>query len=119
MIPKYVHPISRRIATEALRRSPMSEQALVKMNEDQIAEGLDAHSEWVELNSKIQRTFEFDDFVGSMKFVNQIAEYAEQVQHHPDILIRYNKVTLSVSTHDAGGITNKDFELASKADGLV
>jgi len=97
----------------------MTEQALTKMNEEQIAAGLETHSDWVELNSQIQRTFEFVDFVAAMKFVNQIAEYAESVGHHPDLLIRYNKVTLSVSTHDASGITVKDFDLATKADGLV
>jgi 4a-hydroxytetrahydrobiopterin dehydratase len=97
----------------------MAEQALVKMNEEQIVACLESHPEWVELNNQIQRTFEFENFINSMKFVNQMAEYAESVQHHPDILIRYNKVTLSVSTHDASGITYKDFELADKADGLV
>ena len=97
----------------------MAEQALEKMNQDQIASNLESHSDWVELNGQIQRTFEFANFVESMKFVNQIAQYAEQVQHHPDILIRYNKVTLTVSTHDAGGITHKDFELATKADSLM
>tara|TARA_R110002073_G_scaffold118918_3_gene258967 strand:+ start:65334 stop:65630 length:297 start_codon:yes stop_codon:yes gene_type:complete len=94
----------------------MTKQTLVKMNEEQIATNLESHSEWVELNSQIQRTFAFDDFVASMKFVNIIAEYAEEVQHHPEMLIRYDKVTLTVSTHDAGGITYKDFELAVKAD---
>ena len=97
----------------------MTEQALVKMNEEEIAHGLEIHPEWTELNGKIQRTFAFDDFVASMKFVNLIADYAERVQHHPDILIRYNKVTLTVSTHDASGITHKDFALAKFADDLV
>lgn len=53
-----------------------------------------------------------------MRFVNRVAEYAEKVQHHPDILVRYNKVTISVSTHDAGGITEKDFALAKAVDGM-
>lgn len=97
----------------------MTKQTLNKMSEEQVSAGLETHTEWVELNNQIQRTFEFDDFVGSMKFVNAIADYAEQVEHHPDVLIRYNKVTLTVSTHDANGITHKDFELAAKADGLV
>ena len=97
----------------------MTDQALVKMNEEQIASCLESHSEWVELNNQIQRTFEFADFEASMKFVNEIAKYAQAVEHHPDMLIRYNKVTLSVSTHDASGITYKDFELATKADALV
>ncbi len=97
----------------------MTEQATVKMNEKQVAAGLEEHPAWVEVNGEIQRTFEFDDFLASMRFVNRVADYAEKVQHHPDILVRYNKVTLSVSTHDAGGITHKDFDLATKADALT
>ncbi len=97
----------------------MTEQAIEKLSEAQIAEGLKAHPAWVELNGEIQRTFDFEDFLGSMKFVNSVAQYAEQSQHHPDVLIRYNKVTLSVSTHDAGGITQKDFDLADATDALV
>ena len=96
----------------------MTEQAVEKFSEEQVAAGLKDHPAWVELNGEIQRTFEFDDFIGAMKFVNRVAEYAEKVQHHPDILIRYNKVTLSVSTHDAGGITQKDFDLAEATDNL-
>lgn len=97
----------------------MTEQALGKLSEDQIQTHLEEYPEWAELNGQIQRTFLFEDFDQSMGFVGRIAEYAEQVQHHPDILIRYNKVTLTVSTHDAGGITHKDFELARTADALV
>ena len=97
----------------------MTEQSITKLTEDQIAEALSTHSEWVELNGQIQRTFQFEDFVQAMAFVNKVAQYAEQVQHHPDILIRYNKVTLSVSTHDAGGITHKDFDLATETDEFV
>ncbi len=97
----------------------MTEQAIEKLSEEQVAAGLKAHPAWVELNGEIQRTFEFEDFLGAMKFVNSVAKYAEDAQHHPDILIRYNKVTLSVSTHDAGGITQKDFDLAEASDELV
>ncbi|MBO6738408.1 MAG: 4a-hydroxytetrahydrobiopterin dehydratase [Phycisphaerales bacterium] len=97
----------------------MTEQAVEKLSESQIEAGLESHPSWVELNGEIQRTFEFEDFKGAMKFVNTVAEYAERAQHHPDILIRYNKVTLSVSTHDAGGITQKDFDLAEATDKLV
>ena len=97
----------------------MTEQAVEKLSEAQIEAGLESHPAWVEFNGEIQRTFEFEDFLGAMKFVNQVAEYAEREQHHPDILIRYNKVTLSVSTHDANGITQKDFDLADATDKLV
>jgi len=97
----------------------MAEQALGKLSEDQIDAALGKVPEWAELNGEIQRTYQFEDFDQSIAFVNRVAEYAEQVQHHPEILIRYNKVTLSVSTHDAGGITHKDFELAARADTLA
>lgn len=103
----------------SIEEASVTEQALGKLSDDQIAAQLEYYPEWAELNGQIQRTFQFEDFDQSMGFVNRIAEYAEQVQHHPDILIRYNKVTLTVSTHDAGGITHKDFELAKTADGIV
>ena len=89
---------------------------MTKMTEAEIAEALKATPEWSELNGAIQRTFQFKDFVEAMKFVNAVAQDAERDQHHPDILIRWNKVTLTLSTHDAGGITAKDFALAAKAD---
>jgi 4a-hydroxytetrahydrobiopterin dehydratase len=89
-----------------------------KLSEAQVEAKLEGLGNWSELNGAIQRTFQFKDFVESMKFVNTIADLAEQRQHHPDILIRWNKVTLTLSTHDAGGITDKDFDLAKEADGL-
>lgn len=89
-----------------------------KLSESEIKSGLESAPEWSEVGGEIQRTFQFDDFAASMAFVQKIADYAERVQHHPDILIRYNKVTLTVSTHDAGGITRNDFDLAKAADGF-
>ncbi|MEO0631638.1 MAG: 4a-hydroxytetrahydrobiopterin dehydratase, partial [Planctomycetota bacterium] len=73
-----------------------------KLSESEIKAGLDTATEWSEVGGEIQRTYQFEDFLGSMAFVQKLADYAERVQHHPDILIRYNKVTLTVSTHDAG-----------------
>lgn len=87
-----------------------------KLSEAEVKDRLSHHPEWTEVGGEIQRTFEFGDFKASMRFVNEIAEQAERVQHHPDVLIRYAKVTLTVSTHDAGGITVKDFDLANFAD---
>ncbi len=86
------------------------------MTEEQIEAALEDLPQWSEVNGVIQRTYQFKDFVASMKFVATIADMAEERQHHPDILIRYNKVTLTLSTHDAGGITQKDFDLAAAAD---
>jgi 4a-hydroxytetrahydrobiopterin dehydratase len=76
-------------------------------------------AEWSELGDAIQRTYLFEDFKSALAFVNRVAERAEAVDHHPDILIRYNKVTLMLTTHDAGGITEKDLEFAADADKLA
>lgn len=92
---------------------------MTKLSESEIAAKIAEIPEWTEVNDEITRTYQFDDFNASMAFIAKIAEYAESVQHHPDILIRYNKVTLTVSTHDAGGITQKDFDLAAKAEVLA
>ena len=91
-------------------------ETLTKLTDQAIEQFWETRSEWSEAGGVIQRTFSFRDFLSSMKFVNQIAELAEARQHHPDILVRYNKVTLSLSTHDAGGITQKDFDFAAQAD---
>ena len=90
-----------------------------KLSEAEIDQRLTAIPDWGSTGANIQRTYQFEDFVGAMKFVNMIAEAAEAAQHHPDIMIRYDKVTLTLSTHDAGGITQKDFDLAARADGFA
>jgi 4a-hydroxytetrahydrobiopterin dehydratase len=68
---------------------------------------------------ELVRTFKFEDFRAALRFVKQVGNLAEEAGHHPDIDIRYNKVRLTLVTHDAGGLTNKDLDLASKADKLV
>lgn len=90
-----------------------------KLSEAEIQTELLGVPEWSELGGTIQRTIQFPDFVSAIRFVNHVADAAEKDQHHPDILVRYNKVTLTLSTHDAGGITAKDFAFAKKADELV
>jgi 4a-hydroxytetrahydrobiopterin dehydratase len=67
----------------------------------------------------LTRTFSFKDFSGALAFVNRVGEKAEAADHHPDIDIRYNKVRLSLVTHDAGGLTAKDFDLASVVEKLA
>ncbi len=71
---------------------------------------------WRRKGAAITRTFEFKDFLVAMMFVNAVAKAAEQAWHHPDIDIRWNRVKLVLSTHDAGGLTDKDFALAVKFD---
>ena len=89
---------------------------MTKMSDEQIQSALSQAQEWSELNGAIQRTCQFPDFKAAMAFVNRVADAAEARQHHPDILIRYNKVTFTLSTHDAAGITEKDFDLARTID---
>ena len=74
---------------------------------------------WKTQSAEIARTYQFKDFVAAMKFVNKVAKLAEAAAHHPDIDIRWNKVTLSLTTHSEGGLTAKDFELAARCDALV
>jgi len=90
-----------------------------KLSADQVRDNLVDLPSWSLNGESIQRTFRFDDFVGSMAFVEKIADLSERMNHHPDIMIRYNKVTLTLSTHDAGGITENDFTLARATDGCV
>jgi 4a-hydroxytetrahydrobiopterin dehydratase len=73
---------------------------------------------WEKNGALISRTFQFKDFPAALKFVNAAGKIAEQAQHHPDIDIRWNKVTLALTTHDAGGLTEKDFAIAKKFDRL-
>jgi 4a-hydroxytetrahydrobiopterin dehydratase len=87
-----------------------------KLAQDVVEQRLAELPEWSRSGDSIQRTLSFENFAGAMEFVNRIAELAEAQQHHPDIMIRYNKVTLTLSTHDAGGITERDFALAREAD---
>jgi 4a-hydroxytetrahydrobiopterin dehydratase len=89
-----------------------------KLSAAEVEERISALPEWSEAGGVIQRTYQFRDFVQAMKFVNAVADLAEKRQHHPDILIRWNKVTLSLSTHDSGGITEKDFALAAETDAI-
>ncbi len=91
---------------------------MARLTAKQIEMKLDALPEWTQSGGVIQRTFTFADFVKAMAFVNRAAEEAERVQHHPDIMVRYSKVTLALSTHDAGGITQKDFDFAAAVDGI-
>ena len=72
--------------------------------------------EWELEKNQIERTFEFDDFVDAIDFVDRVAEVVEEEEHHPDIDIRYNKVRLTVSTHSKGGLTELDFNLAERIE---
>lgn len=89
------------------------------MNNDEITnskKGIDPN--WQLREQKLYRDFKFKDFGEAMSFVNQVAGAADEANHHPDISISYNRVTLELSTHDVGGLSKKDFKLAAKIDKL-
>ena len=74
---------------------------------------------WSRKGDSITKTFQFKDFLSGIDFVGGIAQVAEAANHHPDIDIRYNKVTCTLSTHSATGITQKDLNLAAQIDGVL
>lgn len=85
---------------------------VAKLSREKITAELRGLPGWALSGDAIERTFAFKDFVAAMNFVNRVAALAENAQHHPDILVRYSKVTLTLSTHDAGGVTAKDVDFA-------
>jgi 4a-hydroxytetrahydrobiopterin dehydratase len=74
---------------------------------------------WERAGDALRRELRFDDFVGSVEFVNRITPVAEELNHHPDLAISWNRVTVSLTTHSQGGITEADFDLATRIDGLA
>lgn len=89
-----------------------------RLSDAEIVTAQRALGSWQVEHGELVRTFSFPDFRASLAFVNQVGELAEAAGHHPDIDIRYNKVRLALMTHDAGGLTTKDFDLARKINGV-
>ena len=86
------------------------------LSESEIREGLRTSEGWQLKGNEITKTYTHKDFIDSISFVSRVAILAEKANHHPDILIQYNKVTLTLSTHSEGGLTENDFNLARKID---
>jgi 4a-hydroxytetrahydrobiopterin dehydratase len=74
---------------------------------------------YIDSQGALERTFELPSFRDAIAFVGRVADLAEEANHHPDIAISYKKVTLRWTTHSAGGLTDLDYELAARTDGLV
>jgi 4a-hydroxytetrahydrobiopterin dehydratase len=89
-----------------------------KLSESEIQAALPKLNGWAILNGKLHREFKFADFVHAFSFMTGIALAAETMGHHPEWCNVYNRVTVDLTTHDAGGITAKDLELAGKMDAL-
>ena len=90
-----------------------------KLTETELTAHLPKLPNWTRTGETIAKTYHFADFTQAMQFVNQVAETAEDVNHHPDMDIRYNKVTLALTTHDSGGLTQNDMDLAAVCDDLA
>jgi len=90
-----------------------------KLSNLEIRKSLRMVPEWSRKGSAIRREYSFTDFLVAMRFVNRVARRAEKLQHHPDIDIRWNRVVLALTTHDASGLTARDFALAEHCDALA
>jgi len=84
------------------------------LTDAEIATRLKSVPDWKVDSGELTRTYAFKDFLSALAFVNDVGQIAEKGGHHPDIDIRYNKVRLALVTHDAGGLTAKDFEMAAE-----
>ena len=89
------------------------------LTEHERAAFMAAHPDWTIQRETLERVFEFRDFVEAMGFVTSVAILAEKAFHHPDIDIRWNKVTITLTTHDEGGLTKKDTTLAAAIEKLT
>ena len=88
------------------------------LNENEIESHLDGLEGWERKENEIEKTYKLKNFVESIGFINKIAILAEKADHHPDILILYNKVKITLSTHSEGGLTIKDINLAGEIESL-
>jgi 4a-hydroxytetrahydrobiopterin dehydratase len=83
------------------------------LSDSEIQERAGSLEGWSVEGKELKRVFKFQDFLEAIAFVNDLVEPAETAGHHPDIAISYNRVTITLTTHDAGGLTEKDFTLAA------
>jgi 4a-hydroxytetrahydrobiopterin dehydratase len=86
------------------------------LSQDDLHAAMKTLAGWNQKDNEIVKTYSFKDFAHAMKFVNDVAAAAESFNHHPDIDIRWNTVRLALSTHSAGGLTDKDIHLATLID---
>jgi 4a-hydroxytetrahydrobiopterin dehydratase len=92
---------------------------MTTLSDEEIEARLRGLPGWERRGNTITRTFAFEDFVGSVDFVNRITPAAEDMNHHPDLAISWNKVTVTLTTHAEGGLTENDFVLAGQIDQLA
>ncbi len=89
------------------------------LSEQDIMQNLSSLDGWEQSGIEIEKQFKFKNFIHSIGFVNKVAILAEKADHHPDILVQYSKVKITLSTHSEGGITEKDFSLANQIENIL
>jgi 4a-hydroxytetrahydrobiopterin dehydratase len=92
---------------------------MARLNDEEIGERLGRLPGWERDGDAIRKTYEGENFMSSVDLVNRLAPAAEEMNHHPDLEISWNKVTVELSTHSEGGLTENDFELAGRIDGVA
>jgi 4a-hydroxytetrahydrobiopterin dehydratase len=92
---------------------------MARLSDEEIGERLAQLKGWERRGDAIEKRYAGDDFIWSVGMVNRLAPVAEEMNHHPDLEISWNKVTVTLSTHSEGGLTDNDFELARRIDGVV
>jgi 4a-hydroxytetrahydrobiopterin dehydratase len=91
---------------------------MARLEQDEVRSRVEDLAGWSVAGNAITRDFENGDFKGSVEFVNRLTPIAEEMNHHPDLEISWSTVTVTITTHSEGGLTNADFELAGRIDGL-
>lgn len=89
-----------------------------RLSVEEIESNLSGLKDWTIGNDKLSKKFEFANFAESLSFVNQVGEIAERLDHHPDVLFGWGYAEFFITTHDAGGITERDFDLAREIENL-
>lgn len=90
------------------------------LSQQQIDDKLEELSvQWAQAGDSLEREYEFDDFASALEFVNEVGGIAEELGHHPDIELGWGRVVIRITSHEAGGITSDDFELAQAVDELA
>ncbi|MFW5967478.1 MAG: 4a-hydroxytetrahydrobiopterin dehydratase [Persicimonas sp.] len=87
-----------------------------QLDDEEIEARLEELDDWDWIDDTIEREIEFESFMDAIEFINRIANHAEEADHHPEIFNVYNRIEIALTTHDAGGLTDKDFDLAAKID---
>jgi 4a-hydroxytetrahydrobiopterin dehydratase len=97
----------------------MAELQYVKLSDEEVSDRLGGVDGWAVENGQLAKTFAFANYLAGMDFASNIGRTAEELNHHPDILVTWCKVRVAVNTHDVGGISPYDFELARRVDELA